>query len=204
MSDTPAQEPVERPKLLVNLGSGPRGNSSLPPRLAGWQELRVDADSRVEPDLVADITDLSSIADGSVDAAWASHCLEHLYLHQTAQAVREIHRILREDGVFCLVVPDLQAIAHFIAEDRLHEVIYQSPAGPVTAHDMLFGFGAHLAAGRPMMGHRCGFTPTLLHQAPFAEVVLRRRSNHELAGIACKQPTGGEAQRAELLATFGL
>jgi SAM-dependent methyltransferase len=209
MSDTPREEPAGGPpKLLANLGSGPRGQRRLPGLFAGWRELRVDADARVAPDLVADIVDLSAIETGSVDAAFASHCLEHLYLHEAGQAIREVHRILRDDGFFCMIVPDLQAIAQYIAEDRLHEIIYRSPAGPVTAHDMLYGFGAFLASGNPMMGHKCGFAPTLLlhtlRTAPFAEIVLRRRPTHEIAAVACKRPTGGEAQREALLAALEL
>lgn len=207
MSDKPPEESAVGPKLVVNLGSGPRGQMRLPGLFADWRELRVDADPQVAPDLVADMVDLSAIETGSVDAAWASHCIEHLYLHQAGQAVREIHRILRDDGFFCAIVPDLQAIARYIAEDRLHEVIYRSPAGPVTAHDMLYGFGAFIASGRPMMGHRCGFTPTLLlntlREAPFAEIVMRRRTTHEIAAVACKSPTGGEAQRESLLTALG-
>lgn len=206
MSDKVAEGSGDGAKVWVNLGCGPRGNTRLPGMFAGWRELRVDADPRAEPDLVADITDLSAIESSSVSAAWASHCLEHVYLHQVGQAIREVYRILRDDGFFCIMVPDLQAIARYIAEDRLHEVIYQSPAGPVTAHDMLYGFGAFLASGMPMMGHKSGFTPTLLLQtvrkAPFAEIVLRRRSNHELFALACKAPTGSEAERDGLLASL--
>src|SRR5439155_12181018 len=133
----------------------------------------------VGPDILADITDLSAIETGSVDAICSAHCLEHLYLHQVGKAVAEAYRILADDGFYCLIVPDLQAIADFIATDRLHEVVYEAPAGPVVAHDMLYGFGPALAEGRLAMAHRCGFTPTLLLQklqeAPFAEIVLRRR-----------------------------
>lgn len=206
MSEAPAAASGHRVKVWVNLGSGPRGNMRLPGVFAGWREMRVDADPRVEPDLVADLTDLSAIESGSVEAAWASHCLEHVHLHQVGQAIREIYRVLRDDGFFCIMVPDLQGIAQYLAEDRLSEVVYQSPAGPVTAHDMLYGYGTFLASGMPMMAHKCGFTPSLLlqtvRQAPFAEIVLRRRPNYELFAVACKSPTGGEAQREALLAAI--
>src|SRR5204863_8136299 len=132
----------------------------------------------------------------------------HLYLFEVGKAVAEVYRILADDGFFCLVVPDLQAIAEYLTNDRLHEVVYQSPAGPVTAHDMLFGFGLSLAQGRSSMAHKCGFAPTLLLQklreAPFAEIVLRRRANHELAAVACKRASAGEAEREALLAALQL
>jgi SAM-dependent methyltransferase len=208
MNETPASPQGQRPKLVVNLGCGPKGATWLPPMFNDWRELRVDVDARMAPDLVADITDLSSIASGSVDAVWSAHCLEHLYLHQVGRAVAEAYRILTDDGFFCMIVPDLQVIADYIGQDRLHEVVYESPAGPVIAHDMIYGFGRALAQGSSAMAHRCGFTPTLLlHQlqeAPFAEIVLRRRPNHELAGVGCKRAPAGDAEREALLAALNL
>jgi SAM-dependent methyltransferase len=208
MSDTPQDRQQKRAKLLVNLGCGPKGSAWLPPMFADWRELRVDMDATVAPDILADITDLSSIETGSVDAVWSAHCVEHLFLYQVGSAVAEAYRILVDGGFYCLIVPDLQAIAEYIANDRLHEVVYESPAGPVIAHDMLFGFGPQLARGRTSMAHKCGFTPTLLLQklqeAPFAEIVLRRRSNQELAAVACKRAAAGEAEREAFLAALQL
>jgi SAM-dependent methyltransferase len=171
-----------------------------------WRELRVDVDPRAAPDILADMTDLSAIETGTIDAVWSSHCLEHLYLYQVGAAVAEVYRILADDGFLCAVVPDLQAIAEYFAGDRLHEVVYESPAGPVLAHDMIFGFGPYLAQGRHAMAHKCGFTPTLLLQklreAPFAEIILRRRPGHELAAIARKRAAADDAERETLLASL--
>src|SRR5438132_352426 len=118
--------------------------------------------SGAQPDLLADITDLSAIKSGSADAVWSAHCIEHLYLHQVRQALEEAYRILADDGFLCVIVPDLQTIASHVAADRLHEMVYQSPAGPISAHDMIFGYGAALAQGHTNMAHNCGFTPALL------------------------------------------
>jgi SAM-dependent methyltransferase len=208
MSDTAESAQQNRVRLLVNLGSGPKGSARLPAMFGAWRELRVDVDPAVAPDILADLTDLSAIESGSVDAVWSAHCLEHLHLHQVGGALGEMHRILADDGFLCVIVPDLQSIAEYIAGDRLHEVIYESPAGSVTAHDMIFGFGPHLALGRASMAHKCGFTPTLLLQklreAPFAEIVLRRRANQELAALACKRAPASNAEREALLAGLEL
>ncbi len=87
-------------------------------------------------------------------------------------------------------------------------MVYESPAGPVIAHDMIYGFGPQLAQGRASMAHRCGFTPTLLLQklreAPFAQIVMRRRTNRELAAVACKRAIAGDAERDALLAALEL
>ena len=78
----------------------------------------------------------------------------------------------------------------------------------MTPHDMIFGFGPYLERGASSMAHRCGFTPTLLvqnlRQAPFAEIVLRRRPSHELAAVACKQNPVNDAAREALLAALEL
>lgn len=208
MSDLPVRQPEQQRRLLVNLGSGAKGTTMLPGAFAGWRELRVDSDPRAAPDLLADATDLSAIESGSVDAVWTAHCIEHLYLHQVSRVIAEIYRILADHGFLCVIVPDLQAIAEYIAEDRLHEVAYESAAGPVTAHDMLFGFGPFLAQGHHTMAHRCGFTPTLLakklQEVPFAEIVMRRRPNQELAAVACKRAAADEATRQALLSRLEL
>lgn len=198
-----------RERVLVHVGCGPRGGSALPAHFAGWRELRVDVDASVAPDLVADLTDLSPVADGSADAVWAAHCIEHLYAHQVPLALAEFRRVLRDDGFVCLIVPDLQTIGNYLVADRLHEVLYDSPAGPVTPHDIVFGFGAAIAEGRQAMAHRCGFTPSMLQRAfaglPFGELLLRRRSEAlELVAVARATPAAGEAERAALMAALGL
>src|ERR1700692_3574983 len=151
-------------KLVVNVGCGPRDGRRLPPLFAPWRLLRVDIDAVVEPDIVADATDLSPIASGSADAIWSAHCIEHLSAHNVVRALKEFHRVLGDDGFACVTVPDLQTIATYIVADKLHETIYESAAGPVSAHDVLFGYGPALAQGLTSMAHRCGFTPTLLLQ----------------------------------------
>ena len=89
MDDTSAFDQQNRARLLVNLGSGPKDSAWLPAMFADWRELRVDADAKAVPDLLADITDLSAIETGSIDAIWSAHCLEHLYLHQVPGAIAE-------------------------------------------------------------------------------------------------------------------
>jgi SAM-dependent methyltransferase len=204
-----AEEALQtRRKLLVNLGSGPRRLTRLPAMFAEWREFRVDVDPGADPDLVADITDLSAIKSGTVDAVWSAHCIEHLYLHQVRKALEEAHRILADDGFLCLIVPDLQSIASYLVNDRLLDTVYQSAAGPVTAHDMMFGFGHDLARGHTHMAHNCGFTAGVmlqkLKEVRFAEIVLRRRSNHELAAVACKRAPASTAQREALLTALEL
>jgi SAM-dependent methyltransferase len=200
--------PAPQPPVFLNAGCGAGGRNAVPAYFHAWRQIRVDLNPDVAPDLVASVTDLAAIPDGSMDAVWSAHCLEHLFAHQVPVALGEFHRVLNPTGFACIIVPDVQAIAGWIAEDRLHETVYESPAGPVTAHDILWGHGPAVARGDTAMAHRCGFTPTLflerLNAAHFAEIVLRRRSNLELAGLALRQATGGTARREFLLAELNL
>jgi SAM-dependent methyltransferase len=196
-------------RVFLNAGCGSSGSSRLPPVFHNWDQIRVDIDPGLKPDLVANIVDLSAIPDASIDAIWCSHCIEHLFAHQVPMALAEFRRVLRGDGFACLIVPDLQEISHWIANDRLHETIYESSAGPVTAHDMIWGFGPAIANGMMGMAHRCGFTPTVfleyLKGAGFSEIVLRRKtSNLELAGLALQKPSENSEEREKRMAQLGL
>lgn len=170
--------------------------------------MRVDVDPAVKPDVVASLTDLSSIRTGSLDAIWAAHCIEHLYEHEVEHALREFHRVLASDGFACILVPDVQSIARYLIDDRMHEPVYQSPAGPITAHDMLYGHGAAIAQGNGYMAHRCAFTPTVLMQrlrsGAFSDFILLRRPNLELAAVAAKRPFRDDQEREALVDGLGL
>ena len=110
MSELSGQQAASRPKLLVNLGSGAKGEAWLPAMFGEWRQFRVDLDPGAAPDLIADITDLSAIKSGSADAVWSAHCIEHLYLHQVKKAFEEAYRILADDGFLCIIVPDMKTI----------------------------------------------------------------------------------------------
>jgi hypothetical protein len=86
-----------------------------------------------------------------------------------------------------------------IAEDRMLEPLYQSPAGPISAHDVVYGYGADIARGLTFMAHRCGFTPSAmvhaLRAANFEHYVLFRREGYELAVLAAKSGWASDEDR---------
>jgi predicted SAM-dependent methyltransferase len=75
-------------KIFLNVGCGAKDNIRLPECFQGhgWHQVRIDIDPSLEPDIVADITDLSHVKTNSVDAIYSSHNLEHLNLHQVDTA----------------------------------------------------------------------------------------------------------------------
>lgn len=67
--------------------------------------------------IVMDVTKGLPYASASVDTVYSSHMLEHIYLDQAEQLIREFYRVLRPDGLCRLALPDGEALARrFIAE----------------------------------------------------------------------------------------
>src|SRR5215471_8361401 len=97
-----------RGRVFVNAGCGPADGSRIPAFFHLWQQIRVDIDPDLKPDVVANIADLSAVPDETVDAVWSAHCIEHLFPHEVPMALAEFRRVLRKTGFACIVVPDLQ------------------------------------------------------------------------------------------------
>lgn len=55
-------------------------------------------------------------ASGIVDAIYSSHTLEHLYLEDAQQVLREAQRVLRPGGLLRLALPDSLALARQMVE----------------------------------------------------------------------------------------
>jgi len=71
------------------------------------------------PDIfVHDVRKPLPFPDGSADAVYASHVLEHLYREQGQQLIREAFRVLASGGIVRIVVPDLRAIVHEYLGER--------------------------------------------------------------------------------------
>jgi SAM-dependent methyltransferase len=150
--------------VVLHVGCGPRNGTGLHPAFSGpdWTEIRLDIDPAVQPDLVGSITDLCAISDGSVDAVWSSHNLEHLEPHDVPRALSEFHRVLRPGGLLLLTLPDIEAVCRIVAEGNLEDPVYTSPAGPVAPLDILYGFRPFLERGNVHYAHRTAFTPATL------------------------------------------
>lgn len=139
----------------------------------GWNVVYLDVDPKAEPDVVASIVDMAPIESGSVDAVFAAHVLEHVCSHEVPLALHEFLRVLRPDGDVLIQVPDLRQACEAVAEGRGEQPLYQSPAGPICAMDMLFGYRRYVELA-PAMGHKTGFTEKslalALASAGFVEV----------------------------------
>jgi hypothetical protein len=85
--------------------------------------------------------------------------------------------VLKPGGLAHIRVPDVAEVMRVVSERRLDidDVLYQSPAGPITAHDVLYGYGREIErSGNDFFAHKTGFTPRKLsraiHAAGFAKM----------------------------------
>jgi SAM-dependent methyltransferase len=187
--------------LHVGCGSARQENTTAEFSLSHWEELRFDIDASVSPDYVGSIVDMSAIEDSFVDAIYSSHNIEHLYAHEVAAALAEFKRVLKGDGFLVLTCPDLQEVAKLVADDKLTEPAYNSPAGPITPLDIMYGFRPSIAQGNTHMAHRCGFTETVLKGTLIANgfstvAIMRRPSAYDLWAVASVAAFSEERLRA--------
>ena len=180
-------------RRVLHVGCGAADPSKLPEAFfppGAWREVRLDIDPGVAPDIVASITEMPMVGDGSVDAVWSAHNLEHLASHEVPVALAEFHRVLAPGGFVLVTMPDLQQVAELVAQGRLEDAAYISAMGPIAPLDMLYGFRPALAAGNAFMGHRTGFTAgTLavhLQTAGFQTVRVQRDGHFALWGSGVK------------------
>lgn len=195
-------------KKFLHVGCGPQTQKGL--KGFGnddWSEVRFDIDERVQPDIVGSLTDMAAVATASMDAVFSSHNIEHLYLHEVVGALREFNRVLNDHGFVVLTCPDLQSVCEAVANDRLLEPLYESPAGPISAIDILYGHRGFIANGNTYMAHKCGFTLRALNdvfkEAGFSKCgLIRRPGAFELWAIAFKSDVDDATLRQAVIQYF--
>jgi protein O-GlcNAc transferase len=188
------QQASNMDKTVLHVGAGYRqSGATLPPALQSWQELRLDIDPATKPDIIGSMLDMSGVPTASVDAIYSAHNIEHVYAHEVPLVLAEFLRVLKNDGFLLITCPDLQSVCALVANDQLGEAAYQSPAGPISPLDILYGYRPALAAGQIYMAHKTGFTEKTLVAAlqanGFSSIASKRRkAGLDLWAIACKTP----------------
>jgi SAM-dependent methyltransferase len=163
-----------------------------------WKEIRFDIDKNVNPDIVGTLTDMKLVETRSVDAIYSSHNIEHIYPHEVPIALKEFYRVLKDDGIVVITCPDLQTVCEAVVNDRLLEPLYESPAGPISPIDILYGYRIDVAEGNEYMAHKGGFTYSVLDRV-FSEAGFKARyggrvpsNGGELGLVAFKQKKSEE------------
>ncbi len=150
-------------KTFLHVGCGPQNKSHCKGfNNDNWKEIRLDIDENVNPDIVGTLTDMKLVETGSVDAVYSSHNIEHIFPHEVPIALREFYRVLKEDGIVVITCPDIQSVGEALTQDKLFETLYESPMGPVTAFDILYGHRKTTVDGNIFMVHKGGFTYSTL------------------------------------------
>ena len=198
-------------QTFLHIGCGPKRKDRTTPgfNTSTWNELCFDIDETVQPDLVGTMTDMSAVADGSVDAIFSSHNIEHLYPHEVPQAFKEFLRVLKPEGFLVLTCPDLRSVCALVADDKFLDAAYTSPAGPIAPIDVLYGFRPAMEQGNLFMAHRCGFTRKVLdgtlRACGFQTVASMERGRapfFDLWGVASKSMRREDEMRALAAAHF--
>ncbi|MCY7275607.1 MAG: methyltransferase domain-containing protein [Phormidesmis sp. CAN_BIN44] len=117
-----------------------------------WKIL--DIEPRPEVDFIGDAADLSQFADGSVNAIYASHILEHFYYllnNELLTTLAEWYRVLQPGGQLMVSVPNLQALCWLYLNPNLmpmdrHKLMRIIFGGQINEYDV----------------HRVGFDPDTL------------------------------------------
>jgi predicted SAM-dependent methyltransferase len=190
-------------KTFLHVGCGPKHKDRTTPgfNTDQWREVRLDIDAGVRPDVTGTMIDMREVDTGTMDAVFSSHNIEHLYPHEVPAALKEFLRVLKPDGFAVITCPDLQSVCALVAQDKLTEPAYTSPAGPIAPLDILYGHRPSMANGNLFMAHRCGFTQKVLVQtlraAGFAGVAaMARPKSFDLWAVASKSRRSREEMQA--------
>lgn len=154
-------------KTVLNVGFGGAKISDqlFTEDLLEYREISLDIDPMHQPDILADIYNISHIPDKFVDVAYSSHMIEHIHYFKVPSVIKELLRITKDDGFVRLITPNMQAIADKLATGKILDVVYESAGGPITAMDILYGSRYHTHKhSSDFMVHKCGFTRAVIEQ----------------------------------------
>ena len=153
-------------KTFLNVGCGQISETQILGFDDGnWNEIRFDIDEDVNPDIVGTLTDMKSVGTASVDAVHSAYNIDHIYPHEVPVALGEFYRVLKDDGLVVIKCPDIQRVCEEIVQDKLLETLYESPIGPVSAIDIMYGNRREISEGNYYMEKKVGFTYSVLDAA---------------------------------------
>lgn len=164
-------------KRVLHVGCG---RQPMPDFLDGYAEVRMDIDPECSPDIVASLADMGDV--GEFDAIYGSHVLEHFTASDVVRVMNECHRVLKPGGFVVMVVPNLEHVR------PTRDIVYESPAGPITGLDMFYGKESFVD-DNPWMAHKTGFVADTLKQAfnVFDVVEVKELTDFNLMGLGVKK-----------------
>ena len=164
---------------VLNVGGGSR---VLPPQFEGWEQVLLDINPDVKPDICLDAKEMSTLPPDEYDAVYCSHTLEHFYKFEVPIVLSGFLHVLKPKGFAEIHVPNMRnVINELIARNHdIDDVFYRTEENlAITFHDVIYGWGTPLTNGNPFYVHKCGFTVlslgSALRAAGFEPVYLMSR-----------------------------
>ncbi len=147
-------------RRVLNVGGGNK-QIPLPEHYSGWEHVLLDIDPQGGADVVLDARALAGLPARQYDAVYCSHNLEHYHRHDAPKVLAGFRHVLADGGFVEIRVPDLDAVFRAMLERGLglEDVLYESPAGPISVLDVIYGWGVEIErSGHDFYAHRNGFT----------------------------------------------
>ena len=147
-------------RRVLNVGGQSHG-IQLPPPYSTFEHVLLDLDPTVGADLVLDVRELTSLEPQQFEAVYCSHNLEHVRQHDVPVVLAGFRHVLKPGGLAHIIVPDLQELMLVCVQQGidLDGLLYESPMGPITPLDVLYGHGGMMAqSGQDFYAHRTGFS----------------------------------------------
>lgn len=132
-------------KKVLNVGGNSK-NIAMPSIYKDWEQVWLDIDPKVNPDVLCDARELITLPANTYDAIYCSHNLEHYFRHDVKKVVAGFHHVLKKDGFAHIRVPDMAAVMRAFVENNMdiNDILYESPAGPISVQDVMYGFGKEI------------------------------------------------------------
>lgn len=178
-------------KAVLNVG----GNNKaipIPGHYDGWKHDLLDIDPAGNPDIVCDARDMVKLPTGVYDSVYCSHNLEHYHRHDVYKVLGGFLHVLKEGAFAYIRVPDMEDLMKTAVARNLDidDFLYDSPAGPITVRDVIYGYGIEIeASGNDFFAHKTGFTKKSLTGILLASgfsYVFAASGNLEVTAIAFK------------------
>ena len=153
------EAPAPRRRVL-NVGGQSHG-IQLPAAYSTFEHVLLDLDPTVGADIVLDVRELTSLEPQQFEAVYCSHNLEHVRQHEVPVVLDGFRHVLKPGGLAHIIVPDLQELMLVCVQQGidLDGLLYESPMGPITPLDVLYGHGGMMAqSGQDFYAHRTGFS----------------------------------------------
>ncbi len=121
-------------KDKVHIGCGPH-------YIKGF--VNIDSNFQRKVDYLLDVRCGLPFPDNSMEFIFSSHMMEHLYINEAIELLRDCHRVLKSDGYMRLTLPDFEFAFRILAGDENSEFPRRFVSRQGQAVNFMFCDGQH-------------------------------------------------------------